>query len=98
ATGVVNKALAALTIEGPNWLTDPRGVFHILLGGLGVDGAPAALQPNPLLGVSWWSWLSGPSVAMCVFITMAIFTTSGTFMLLFIAALQNIGGEVEEAG
>ena len=28
---------------------------------------------------------------------LAVFTTSGTFMLLFIAALQNISGEVEEA-
>ena len=26
-----------------------------------------------------------------------MFTTSGTFMLLFIAALQNIGGEIQEA-
>ncbi|GAB2478516.1 hypothetical protein GCM10027030_10950 [Luteococcus sediminum] len=33
-----------------------------------------------------------------MFILMAIFTTSGTFMLLFIAALQNIGEETEEAG
>ena len=29
---------------------------------------------------------------------MAVFTTSGTFMLLFIAALQNIGEEIDEAG
>jgi len=28
---------------------------------------------------------------------MAVFTTSGTFMLLFIAALQNIGGDIQEA-
>jgi multiple sugar transport system permease protein len=28
---------------------------------------------------------------------MAIFTTSGTFMLLFLAALQNVGSEIEEA-
>ncbi len=34
---------------------------------------------------------------MSAFILMAIFTTSGTFMLLFLAALQNIGGEVDEA-
>ncbi|WP_437440993.1 hypothetical protein [Rathayibacter oskolensis] len=34
---------------------------------------------------------------MCVLITMAIFTTSGTFMLLFLAALQNIGAEIDEA-
>src|SRR6185437_15941053 len=31
------------------------------------------------------------------FILMAIFTTSGTFMLLFLAALQNIGPELAEA-
>ena len=34
---------------------------------------------------------------MCVFIIMAIFTTSGTFMLLFLAALQNIDESVNEA-
>jgi multiple sugar transport system permease protein len=34
---------------------------------------------------------------MSTLIIMAIFTTSGTFMLLFIAALQNIGPEIHEA-
>ncbi len=98
ASGAVNAVLAAVSVDGPNWVNDPRGVLHLLLGALGVDSAPAGLQASPLLGVSWWNWLAGPSVAMSVFIIMAIFTTSGTFMLLFIAALQNIGGEVEEAG
>jgi multiple sugar transport system permease protein len=28
---------------------------------------------------------------------MAVFTTSGTFMLLFLAALQNLGGDITEA-
>lgn len=49
------------------------------------------------LGVSYWDWLSGPSIAMCVFIIMAVFTTSGTFMLLFLAALQSIDESVNEA-
>src|SRR5690606_5638627 len=49
------------------------------------------------LGLSWWDWFAGPSVAMCVLIVLAIFTTSGTFMLLFLAALQNVGAEIEEA-
>lgn len=98
ASGAVNRMLSVVGVDGPNWTQDPRGVFHLVLGALGVDGAPEALQAAPVLGVSWWSWLSGPSLAMCVFIIMAIFTTSGTFMLLFLAALQNIGGEVEEAG
>ncbi|MEZ5089240.1 MAG: sugar ABC transporter permease [Micropruina sp.] len=34
---------------------------------------------------------------MTAFILMAIFTTSGTFMLLFLAALQSIGEETDEA-
>ncbi|MPV37300.1 carbohydrate ABC transporter permease [Georgenia subflava] len=97
ASGAVNKLLSYLSITGPNWFNDPRGVLHILLAAVGVDAAPAGLQAAPFLGISWWQWLAGPSVAMSVFIIMAIFTTSGTFMLLFIAALQNISGEVDEA-
>ena len=69
----------------------------MLLGAVGVDGTRAALAADGPLGVTWWDWLAGPSVAMCVLIIMAIFTTSGTFMLLFLAALQNISGEIEEA-
>ena len=34
---------------------------------------------------------------MCALIILAVFTTSGTFMLLFLAALQNISQEVQEA-
>ena len=34
---------------------------------------------------------------MSAFVLMAIFTTSGTFMLLFLAGLQNLGPDVEEA-
>ena len=96
-SGVINKVLAALGATGPNWFNDPRGVIHVVLSWLGVDGAPAALSGSRFLGISWWEWLAGPSIAMSAFIVMAIFTTSGTFMLLFIAALQQISGEVEEA-
>ncbi len=28
------------------------------------------------LGVSWWDWLAGPSIAMSAFVLMAVFTTS----------------------
>lgn len=97
ATGVVNELLAFVSAEGPNWVNDPRGIGHILLGHAGVEEVPEALRAAPLLGLSWWEWLAGPSVAMTVFIVMAVFTTSGTFMLLFLAALQNISPEVHEA-
>ena len=97
ASGSVNAVLAKLSIDGPNWFNDPRGVLHIVLGAVGVEQAPAALNSSGALGVSWWEWLAGPSVAMSTLVILAVFTTSGTFMLLFIAALQNIPGEVEEA-
>lgn len=97
ASGVVNKLLALIGVAGPNWFQDPNGVLHLIAGSLGITTPPAALASNTLLGVSWWEWLSGPSVAMSAFILMAVFTTSGTFMLLFIAALQNLRGELEEA-
>lgn len=97
ASGTINAILATLSITGPNWFNDPNGVVHLLLGTLGVDQAPTALAGHGFLGISWWQWLSGPSVAMSAFILMAVFTTSGTFMLLFLAALQAISGEVEEA-
>ena len=97
ATGAVNKFLSLIGITGPNWFQEPTGVFHLLAQAVGIGSPPAAMESGTLLGVSWWDWLSGPSVAMSAFILMAIFTTSGTFMLLFIAALQNLQGELEEA-
>lgn len=97
SSGAVNQVIAALGGRGPTWFADPRGLFHIMAGFFGVGDNPAALAASPGLQLSWWDWLAGPSVAMCVIIVLVIFTTSGTFMLLFLAALQNIGVEVEEA-
>ncbi|WP_460839043.1 carbohydrate ABC transporter permease [Nocardioides marmoraquaticus] len=97
-SGVVNTVLGWLGMNGPNWFNDPRGVIHVLLDAVGVDSAPGFLGGTQLLGISLWEWVSGPSIAMSAFVLMAVFTTSGTFMLLFIAALNNLGDEVEEAG
>ena len=97
ASGAVNTLLGWIGINGPNWFADPSGVIHNLLAGVGVTSAPPLLGGPGPLGLTWWEWLSGPSVAMCVLIMLAIFTTSGTFMLLFLAALQNISGEIDEA-
>ena len=97
ASGTVNAILAAIGINGPSWWNDPSGVVHNLLGAVGVTSGPDVLTQNDFLGLSWWNWLAGPSVAMSALILMSVFTTSGTFMLLFLAALQNIGGDVQEA-
>ena len=94
ASGAINGMLELFSIKGPNWFDDPRGIIHLMLGG---GDAPAGMSKPVFLGLSGWDWISGPSVAMCAFILMAIFTTSGTFMLLFLAALQSIGEETDEA-
>jgi multiple sugar transport system permease protein len=96
-SGAINNVLSWVGIHGPNWFNEPSGIIHDGLAGLGVTSGPAFLTGNTFLGVSWWDWIGGPSVAMTAFIFMAIFTTSGTFMLLFLAALQNMSGEVQEA-
>ena len=88
-TGVVNHVLAFFGNNGPNWLYDQSGVITSILNSLGVHTAPS-WSNFQILGVSLWGWLSGPSFGMCVIIILAIWTTSGTFMLLFLAALQNV--------
>jgi multiple sugar transport system permease protein len=96
-SGAINKLLSFVGLHGPAWFYDPDGLFHIILKHFGVHNPPSGLSNSFFLGVSYWDWLAGPSVAMCVFIVMAVFTTSGTFMLLFLAALQNIDESVNEA-
>ena len=96
-SGVVNTLLGEIGVNGPTWFADPNGLIHLLLGVFGVHNPPGILANHGLLGQSWWAWLSGPSIAMTVIIILAIWTTSGTFMLMFLAALQNIPTEIEEA-
>lgn len=100
-TGAVNDVLGFFGIDGPAWFADPRGLLHVVLANVGaVDPAapPAILVDNSIGGLSLWQWLAGPSVAMMSIISLVTWTTAGTFMLMFIAALQDIPLEVEEAG
>ncbi len=100
-SGAINAILSVFGISGPQWFSDPRGVVHLFLGRLGlvdVDAPPAALADHGVLGLTWWDWTSGPSVAMCAIITLVVWTTSGTFMLMFLAALQNVPVQLEESG
>jgi multiple sugar transport system permease protein len=96
-SGSINVILGYLGIHGPNWFTDPDGIIQALLGDFGVHNGPAVLVNHGLLGESWWQWFAGPSVAMCALIVLAIWTTSGTFMLIFLPALYNISSDVEDA-
>lgn len=94
-TGAVNAFLNLFGIRGPNWFSEPKGLGHIVFGWFGQDD-PGWAQ-GEILGRTLWEWLSGPSVAMTVLILLAVWTTTGTFMLMFLAALQDLPEEVEEA-
>ncbi len=98
--GVINSMLDAIGVDGPTWFNDSRGLLHLVGDGLGLwssSDPPGALAGHGVLGLSWWDWLAGPSVALSVIIMLVIWTTAGTFMLMFLAALQDLPLEVEEA-
>lgn len=91
--GAINSLLGIDVV----WLDEASGLFHIVLGWVGIDEAPGFLADNSLMGLSWWRWLSGPSVTLWAIMILATWTTIGTLMLIFLAGLQNIPVEVEEA-
>jgi multiple sugar transport system permease protein len=89
------------------WLDNPDGLFHLILRSLGVSPAREALRACDLstfqlwgceiASVRLWDWVSGPSVTMATIMILAIWTTIGTMMIIYLAALQNIPGQVYEA-
>jgi multiple sugar transport system permease protein len=99
-TGAVNTVLSWVGIQGPTWFSDPRGVIHLIgdwIGVWSISDPPSALVDTSVLNLSLWQWISGPSIALSAIMVQVIWTTAGTFMLMFIAALQDLSPEVEEA-
>jgi multiple sugar transport system permease protein len=64
-----------------NWLGDPRGLFQLF--GFEIDSA------------HWY--LRGPSIAWMSIMFQNIFTTAPTFMIMFLAGLQDINPVLYEA-
>jgi multiple sugar transport system permease protein len=85
ARGFVNFVLRELGFPTPRpvWLANPRGVIELAVGKVGIDGLP--------------TWLEGPSVAMLSIMMLNVWTTTGTIMVIFLAGLQNLPGDVYEA-
>jgi multiple sugar transport system permease protein len=99
-TGPINGLIGAIN---PNytpvtWLANNDGLIHNFLSLFGVmaDSAPF-LRDTELARISLWDWLSGPSVSMFTIMILAIWTTIGTMMVIYLAALQNVPGQVYEA-
>jgi multiple sugar transport system permease protein len=71
--------------EGINWLGDPRGLIQLIVAPLGVE----------IPSEQWY--LRGPSIAWMALMVQNIFTTAPTFMIMFLAALQDINPTLYEA-
>lgn len=99
-SGAVNRFLSTVGIQGPNWFNDSRGVLHIVGDWIGIwsmSAPPEWLADTRVMNLTLWQWFSGPSVAMSAIMLQVIWTTAGTFMLMFLAALQDLPTEVDEA-
>ncbi len=90
-TGFLNLFLAkSLDLVGVsfttvNWLNDPRGLFQLIARMFGGD-----------IATQYW-YLRGPSVTWMAIMFQNIFTTAPTFMIMFLAALQDISPALYEA-
>ncbi|MGQ9839098.1 MAG: carbohydrate ABC transporter permease [Anaerolineae bacterium] len=71
--------------ERVEWLNNPRGLFQLIAIAFGGN----------ILADLWY--LRGPSVTLMAIMLQNIFTTIPTFILMFLAALQDIPGSVYEA-
>ncbi len=90
-TGYVNlwfsKGLSLIGVEWQaiNWLNDPRGLIQLIVMAFGGN-----------IPSSQW-YLRGPSITWMALMFQNIFTTAPTFMIMFLAALQDIPSPLYEA-
>ena len=95
--GAINAILSAFGAGDRQWFNNGDGTLHAFAGLVGIDDPPGFLADHGVLGMDWWDWLSGPSWTMVVIIVLVIWTTSGTFMLMFLSGLQAVPEDVHEA-
>jgi multiple sugar transport system permease protein len=74
------------------FLLQPNGLFNEIRGAMGLNPLFQFLGYGPN-----WNWLGDYRTAMNSVIILNVWTTSGTFMLFYLASLQSISNEVYEA-
>jgi len=90
-TGYLNFGIAkvlgvfGIPWENINWLGDPRGLFQLIAEPMGLR----------IPSEQWY--LRGPSIAWMAIMFQNIFTTAPTFMIMFLAALQDVNPALYEA-
>lgn len=100
--GLINQLINFVsggTYRPVTWLNDLNGLFHNIFRvfGLTFQNAPDWMKQSEIFGQTIWQWLSGPSVTMLAIMLLSIWTTSGTMMLIFLAALQDVPTPLYEA-
>jgi multiple sugar transport system permease protein len=77
--------VVGITFVPVSWLGDPRGLIQLIVGIFGGN----------IPSTQWY--LRGPSIAFMAIMVQNIFTTVPTFMIMFLAALQDISPSLYEA-
>lgn len=98
--GPVNGLLQAIfpNFSPITWLDNADGIIHNILGLFGItEQTVGPWAETEIFRISLWDWISGPSVTLLMIMLLAIWTTIGTMMVIYLAALQNIPGQVFEA-
>jgi len=100
AGGPINAVLDAIspTYEPVAWTTNNDGLFHLFLESLGIsEDTIGAWVETEIMDLEIWDWIAGPSVALSTIMALAIWTTTGTLMVIYLSALQGIPSSVYEA-
>jgi multiple sugar transport system permease protein len=75
----------SIDFQGVNWLGDPRGLIQLIVEAFGGE----------IPSTQWY--LRGPSIAWMAIMFQNIFTTVTTYMMMFLAALQDINPALYES-
>jgi multiple sugar transport system permease protein len=100
AGGPINLLIKAINpaYQPVAWTSNNDGILHLFLGTLGITKQNiGAWAQTELFDIAIWDWLAGPSVALSTIMALAIWTTTGTLMVIYLSALQGISSQVYEA-
>jgi multiple sugar transport system permease protein len=96
----VNALLGLFGIGAQRWLREAKGILSMAAETLHIEGYPATIIPAWVptdLGALLANWLTGPSQAMMVVITLSVWTFVGYNVVIYLAGLANIPTEITEA-
>lgn len=99
-TAPMNRILEWIGIGPQLWLREPDGVLSMLASAVGIQNFPQAYMPGWLpadLSALAADWLTGPSMALVVILTLSVWTFVGYNTVIYLAGLGNIPLELTEA-